>query len=342
MMNIGFVMNSWSELSPETDSTLRIIHEAVARGHHVGLLNPRNLTLRDNVTYGLFSMVDKMERVPDRIGSFYSRVNLKKQRLPVKGFDLVILRKNPPVDLLMLNFLDSVKDDTLIINTVDGLRMANNKLYLTTFEDSHQYIPETYVSKDKDYLLDVIRDSKQDRFILKPLDGSGGSGVIVLEKSAMSNVKSLLDFYIGENGLKKYVILQEFVQSHDGGDVRVMMLNGEAIGAMRRVPQSDEFRTNVHTGARVEKHQLTKREKEICRIVGPKLVRDGLSLAGIDLLGEKLIEVNVLSPGGIVNINRLNKTRLERPIMDFFEETHRRRESAFLRKMAYKREVSDA
>ena len=75
--------------------------------------------------------------------------------------------------------------------------------------------------------------------------------------------------------------------------------------AMRRVPQSDEFRTNVHTGARVEKHRLTKREKEICRIVGPKLVRDGLSLAGIDLLGEKLIEVNVLSPGGIVNINRL-------------------------------------
>ena len=339
-MNICFVMDPWESIRPEKDSTLRLVMEAVRREHNVGILQPRNLTVRDNVTYGFVSMIKKADRNQERAVTFHSKVEMQKQRLPMKGFDVIILRKDPPVDWLMLNFLDSVKDDTLIINSIDGLRMANNKLYLTTFEDSHEIIPETHVSKDKDYLLEVIQQSNREHFILKPLDGFGGSGVILLEKRAMSNVISLLDFYIGNSEKKKYVILQEFVQNPDGGDVRVLMLNGEPIGAMRRIPPEGDIRSNVHVGGRVIKHTLTKRDKEICSVVGPRLVRDGLLFAGIDLIGEKLIEVNVLSPGGIVNINRLNKIRLEKQFVDMVEQVFLRKESAFLRKIAYKKEVS--
>ena len=155
-MNICFVIDAWSEMEPESNSTLRLIHEAVLRGHRVGILYPRNLTVRENVTCGLFSMIQPMGKVPERSATFHQKAILKKRRLPLKGFDVIFIRADPPIDWLMLNFLDSVKDDTLIVNDIDGLRMANNKLYLTTFEDSHEYIPETYVSKDKDYLYDVI------------------------------------------------------------------------------------------------------------------------------------------------------------------------------------------
>ena len=339
-MNICFVMDYWEDIKPETDSTLRLIKEACVRGHNVGILYPRNLTVRDNITYGLFSMVNPPEKIRDKPSTFYQKVKLEKKRLPLKGFDAVILRKDPPLDWLMLNFMDSVKNDTIVINSVDGLRMANNKLYLTTFEDSHEYIPETYVSKDKDFLLETIESSKRQKFVLKPLDGFGGSGVILIEKSAMGNVKSLLDYYIGRSEKNNYVILQEFVESTGNSDVRILMLNGDPIGAMRRIAADGEVRANIKVGGNAVKHHLTKHEKEICRHVGPKLVKDGIYFTGIDLVGDKLIEVNVLSPGGIVNINRLNKTRLERQFIDFVEVTYRKTESALLQKMAFKREVA--
>lgn len=338
-INICFVIDTWDQMKAETNSTLRIIQEAVARGHNVGILFPRNLTVRENVTYGLFSMIEP-HKVPEKPVTFYTKTKLEKKRLPVKGFDVIFLRADPPLDWLMLNFLDSAKDDTLIINDIDGLRMANNKLYLTTFEDSSEFIPETFVSKDKDYLYEVVMHSKAAKMILKPLDGFGGSGVIVIEKSAKSNVKSLLDFYTGHNDSRKYVILQELVPGAEKGDTRIMMLEGSPIGAYRRVPASGENRANIAAGGTAVKHSLTRRDREICAHIGPKLVKDGIFLSGIDVIGDKLIEINVLSPGGIVNINRLNRTRLERQILDSIESKYRKKESAFLRKMAFKKEVS--
>ena len=338
-MNICFVMDHWEEIRPESDSTLRLIIEACSRGHNVGILYPRNLTVRDNITYGLFSMVLPPEKIGEKVTTFYHKTKLERSRLPIKGFDAVIIRKNPPIDLLMLNFLDSVKNDTLVINSVDGLRMANNKLYLTTFEDSHEYVPETYVSKDKEFLLDVIISSPKDKFVLKPLDGYGGQGVILIEKSAMGNVRSLLDFYIGGREKKNYVILQEFAESNENSDVRILLLNGDPIGAMKRIAAEGEMRANISVGGNAVKHQLTKHEKDICKLVGPKLVKDGIFFTGIDLVGDKLIEVNVLSPGGIVNINRLNKTKLQRLFIDFVEQIYRKTENALIQKMAFKKEV---
>ncbi|OIO07991.1 MAG: glutathione synthetase [Elusimicrobia bacterium CG1_02_63_36] len=340
-MNICFCIDRWSDIKPETNSTLRMIHEAVLRGHRVALMYPRKLGVRDNVTTCMFHIFEPMDKVPDRAQTFYAKAAFRKQRLPVKGFDIVVLRADPPIDTLMLNFLDSVKDDTLIVNSIDGLRMANNKLYLTTFDDAHDIIPETYVSKDKEFLYDIIMSSERDKMIMKPIDGFGGSGVILLEKRAKSNIRSLLDFYIGDDE-RRYVIVQEYVESEDGGDVRVWMLNGEACGAYKRVPHEGDVRANLHSGGTAVKHVMTSHEKMICERVGKKLAVDGLLIAGLDIIGGKLIEVNVVSPGGIVNINKFNKTRLEKQVLDFLEQQHRRRESGFERKMAFKKQVLES
>lgn len=340
-MNICFVFGDWEEIDPQYETTLSLVHECCKRGHRVAIFSPGNLTIRDNITYAFCKIIEKKDKISDSIPSFYKSVKFKTQRLPVKGFDVLFLRQNPPLDNNMLNFLDSVKEDTIIINDVDGLRKASNKIYTTSFEDEHNYIPETHVSKDIDYLDSVIKEAKADKMILKPLDGYGGKGVIVLETKAKANIRSLLEFYIGDDK-KNYVILQEYLEGAVNGDVRVMMLNGEPIGAMKRVPKDGDARSNVHAGGTVEKYTLTKTDRDLCRIVGQKLVMDGIYFAGLDIIDGKLLEVNVLSPGGIPRINKLNKVKLQRQVIDFVELMHKKRDDAINKKLLFRKAINDA
>lgn len=177
-VNICFIADAWEEMDPHVESTLRIIHEAVKRGHRVCLIKPGNLTIRDNITYAFCRILKCEGKIPESIPTFYKKVKFRKQRLPVNGFDVIFIRKNPPLDNVMLNFLDSVKDDTFIINDIDGLRKAQNKIYATSFENAHNFIPETYVSRDIDYLESVINESTKDKMILKPLDGFGALALL--------------------------------------------------------------------------------------------------------------------------------------------------------------------
>ena len=320
-MNICFLMYPWEKIDPEKDSSLTLIKECVRRKHGVALCTPANLTIRNSVTYASCTVVGRMDKVPKSMRTFYNKAELREEMLPLAGFDVIFMRANPPLDPIMLNFLDSVKDDVFIINSLQGLREANNKLYTAAFGDSHSnIIPATHVSKNKEYLINQIKESKSDKMILKPLNGYGGSGVILIEKSAMSNINSLLDFYISNSdGTSNYVILQDYIEGADQGDVRVLILNGEPIGAMRRIPGSDDHRSNISAGGSVAKHSLTKEEKQLCKQIGPKLVKDGLYFVGIDVIGGKLVEVNVMSPGGITYMNKVYKTRLEEKVIDFVE-----------------------
>jgi glutathione synthase len=342
-MNIAFIIDSWSDIEPNSNSTLRMIHEAVSRGYRTAILYPQNLTIRDNVAHGFVKVIELFEKIPLNFATFHQKTTFKEQMLPLRGFDAIVVRKDPPIDNIMLNFLDSISSDVLIINSVEGMRKANNKLYTTAFGDIQgDFLPNTYVSKNKDFLKKIISESEQDKMILKPLNGYGGSGVIVLEKRAKSNISSLLDFYINSNVGKNYVILQEYIEGAENGDIRILLLNGEPIGAMRRVPATDDVRSNVHAGGRVEKHSLSKKELEICRKIKPHLIADGLDFVGIDVINGKLIEVNVLSPGGIVNINRLNKTKLQKKIIDYIEEKVKHRETSFSRRVSFKEIVRNS
>ncbi len=326
-MNICFIINPWEKLDPEDDSTLRLIHESVIRGHNTGILYPHNLTIRESQTMGFVRKIKKQDKYPSSMPAFHRKIEFREQLLPLSGFDVIFARNNPPIDPVMLNFLDSVKDDTFIINDIDGLRKANNKLYPASFHDN-EIIPVTYVSKSKTVLKKAILESPKDRMIL--------------EKSALHNINSLLDFYISGTKEGNYVILQEFIEGAEEGDVRVLMLNGQPLGAYRRIPAGDDIRSNIKAGGSARKHSLTKQEKVICKRIGPKLVADGLYFVGLDIINGKLIEINVCSPGGITRINTFNRTRLQKKVIDFLEEVISARETAIERKKHFKRMIDEA
>lgn len=339
-------MYPWEQIDAENDTSLALIKECVKRGHGVAMCSPSNLTIRDSVTCAFVTVVTRMDKIPKTLKAFYNKAVLREEMLPLAGFDVVFFRANPPLDPIMLNFLDSVKDDVFIVNSLRGMREANNKLYTAAFGDNHSnIIPLTHVSKNKKYLVEQIRESKSDKMILKPLNGFGGSGVILIEKSAMGNINSLLDFYItNPDGSSNYVILQDYIEGADQGDVRILLLNGEPVGAMKRVPGTNDHRSNVSAGGSVQRHVLTKEEKALCKQIGPKLVNDGLYFVGIDVIGGKLVEVNVMSPGGITYINKVYKpkVKVEEKVIDFVESKVQDKLQAFDRRVKLRKTVEEA
>ncbi|MBS9774130.1 MAG: glutathione synthetase [Tenacibaculum sp.] len=330
-MKICFLMYPWERVT-KTDSTLRMIHECVKRGHDVAMVTPDRLSIHDSVTMANCEVFTKGQKVSSSIESFRQNCEKSFKFLPMREFDTVFMRANPPLDPFVLNFLDSIKDDVFVMNAVQGLREANNKIYTAAYYDpENEFIPKTYVSKDVEYLQRIIEESDQEQMIMKPLDGYGGKGVIIIEKSASKNIKSLLDYYVNSSskGAKsQYVILQEYIEGAEKGDVRVFMLHGEPIGAVRRVPSVGEVRSNISVGGSTVKHKLSKEEIKMCRKIGEKLVRDGLFFAGLDIIGNKLVEVNVLSPGAMYAYNKLNKAKLQVKIIDYLEKRVAERKEA--------------
>lgn len=344
-MKICFIMYPWEEVDPKKDSTIILIHECVKRGHTVAMATPANLTIRDSLTMAQTLIFKKNQEVKSNLSSFYKNAQLAEKMLPLEGFDVIFMRANPPIDPLVLNFLDSVKNNVFLVNSIRGLREANNKIYTASYYDpKREIIPATYVSKNINYLKNIIKENEGSKMILKPLNGYGGKGVIVLEKSAMQNISSLLDFYIsGQEGKQSnYVILQDYVEGADKGDVRVLMLHDQPIGAIRRVPAEGDARSNLSAGGHVAKHHLTKEEKELCRRIGKKLVADGIYFSGLDLIGGKLIEVNVMSPGGIGDINKLYKVKIQKDIINYLEEQVKSENSLSIRKQEHRKLVDNA
>jgi glutathione synthase len=148
--------------------------------------------------------------------------------------------------------------------------------------------------------------------------------VIKVSVRDRENLNSLINYYVmafRDYPEREAIMVQEYLDLvQSGGDVRILLLDGEILGAMRRKPRAGDFRTNIHAGARAYKHEVTEAEKEICSAIKDKLAEDGLYFVGIDLIGDKLVEVNCVSPGGIPRINRLDKVKLEATVIDFIEK----------------------
>ncbi len=344
-MNICFLMYPWHDIKhPENDTSVSFIHECVKREHGVAICTPANLTIRNSITSAFCTIINRMEDVPSNLKTFHKKAETREEMLPLAGFDVIFMRAEPPLDPLMLNFLDSVKDDVFIMNSIEGMREANNKLYTAVFDDpNNEIIPVTHVSKNKEYLIKTIEESKSDKMILKPLNGFGGSGVILIEKSAMGNINSLLDFYLQNAiGGSDYVILQEYIEGAEKGDVRVLLLNGKPLGAMRRIPGDKDHRSNVSAGGSIARHTLTEKERKLCDKIGPKLVADGLYFVGIDVISEKLVEVNVMSPGGVTYMNKVYRVKLQEKVIDYLEDKVHELNASFERRARLRKRVEEA
>jgi glutathione synthase len=308
-----FVMDPPDRVGVDTDSTLAIMLEAQARGHELWHSDPGGLGLEGERPVAR-ARAARGQRVAGQ-----SVVLGEPRSLALGECEVVLMRKDPPYDLdyyFATLILERARGQTLLVNDPRGLREANEKLYALNFPE---YVPPTIVTRDQGRLR-AFQAEQGGEMIVKPLDGCGGRGVFHC-RSGDRNVPSILET-VTDNG-RRWVIGQRYLPAARQGDKRILLLDGEPIGAVLRVPREDEVRGNLHVGGRAEKATLDAGERALCAALGPRLRQDGLWLVGIDVIGGLLTEVNVTSPTGVQEIDRLDGVRLEAKIVDFLEQRAR-------------------
>ena len=308
-LKVGVIMDPIEKIDIEKDTTFVLMLEAERRGHEIYYMELDDLSIRDAMPEGHF------RRVSVARDSSHHRFGAAAAK-PLSWFDVILMRKDPPFDMKfffathLLSLVDERK--CLVVNHPLGLREANEKLYALNFPD---LIPPTLVSSDMGRLKQFMKEQGGE-MIIKPLDGCGGSGVFCLRHKDR-NINALLEAATLSG--QKMIMAQRYIPEVRKGDKRIIVLEGEPLGAILRVPREDENRSNIHVGGRVVKTDLTPRDREICRVLAPSLKKLGLYFVGLDVIGDYLTEVNVTSPTGVQEINALNHVRLESRIVDFIE-----------------------
>lgn len=313
-MRILVVMDPVERLNPEGDTTLVIIEEMHRRGHTVEVCIGEDLELERGEAAAVVSTVTAVDRTA------FPCITLQGAHWrKIDEYDSVWMRKDPPFDQAYYFYtliLEQARGKTLLVNDPRGLREANEKLYIFNFPS---LIPPTRVTQSLARLRDFL-DAQGGQMIVKPLDQFGGGGVFHVRRDDR-NTNSILESV--SNGGKRLVMAQAYLPDVRRGDKRILLLDGEPIGAVLRVPRDDETRSNLHVGGKAVQTALDDREREICATIAPKLRADGLYFVGIDVIGGMLTEVNVTSPTGMQEIDRLESCRLEARVVDWLEERAR-------------------
>jgi len=297
----------------DEDTSCSLIQECLKRKYDVYYLQIKDLELRKNQPWAKVCQIKKREG---------EKVILDKpQKIKLDTLQAIFIRKDPPFDLdyLYSTYILENVHSALLINHPRGLRDANKKLYILNFPE---LIPESLVTKNpeevKKFLFKIDKPC-----ILKPLNKCSGKEVIYLKKDDI-NLNSLLEMATREGN--RFVIIQEYLpQVREEGDKRILLLEGKALGAMRRIPPPGDYRANIHRGARYTQAEISRRDLKICQKISPRLAEDGIYFAGLDIIGEKLVEINVTSPAGIPEINRLTGKTLEKTVIDWVEEKIKKR-----------------
>lgn len=309
-MKIGFVMDPLTSVNVMADTTFSLMLAAQARGHEIFYLRPEDLMAEANVAFGLLYPVEV------RVDQNDSHTLGEAIYAPLHTLDCIMMRKDPPFDVPYLYdvaFLELAQQHgCLVLNLPHGLRAANEKLYALHFPEA---IPTTIVTNRAERIKQFIKE-QGGKAVLKPLDGHGGSGVLVVDENDR-NLNAMIE--ISTRLESEYVMCQAYIPAARAGDKRILMLDGKPLGAILRVPLDTEHRSNIHVGGRVEKTELSPRDLEICNLVGPRLVKDGLTFVGLDVIGGYLTEVNVTSPTGIQELNRLNNIDASAQVIAWIE-----------------------
>ena len=319
-MKFAFIIDPISRLDPGHDTSVAIMESAQVLGHQVYITQANQLGVVGAKAYALLKPMT-MKPVVKEGDHWVSESNWYQlgegKWRPLEEMDAVFMRTDPPVTipyLYVTYILDYInRATTQVINSPSGLRAANEKMYALQFTNA---IPETIVSANKQVIREAVE--RWGAGVLKPLGGKAGEGILFLEGSDR-NFNSIIE--VSTQRGKEPVMVQTYLPAAKEGDKRVVMLNGDPIGAVNRVPTGKEFRGNMAVGGRSDKTELTKRDLEICREVAPALRKDGLVLVGIDIIGGYLTEVNVTSPTGIREIDRLDDVRLGNQVVEWVEKT---------------------
>jgi glutathione synthase len=228
--------------------------------------------------------------------------------------ECVAIRKDPPFDaeyLYITLMLEKLRGRVLVINDPRGLRDANEKLYTLHFA---RHMPRTLVTSDRERIIAFVTELGS--AVVKPLDGAGGAGVMVVAKGDR-NTRSIVDYITREGSA--HAMVQEFLPAVRAGDKRVLLLNGQVLGAINRIARDDDVRSNIHAGGRVEPCEITAGERAIVEDMRPRLAEDGLVFVGLDFIGGRLTEVNVTSPTGIQELSRHVGRDMAEPVIEWIE-----------------------
>jgi glutathione synthase len=308
-LRILYVMDPMVRVLPDKDTTFAFQLEGQRRGHAQFHCGPQDLFVDRAVPHAVARRVT-VERATPHFALDEARI------APLAAYDVVFMRKDPPFDMayVFASHLLALVDPavTFVLNDPRGLVNANEKLYALNFPT---LIPESLVTSDHGRLK-TFMEQMGGEMIVKPLDGCGGSGVLHVHRGDR-NLNALLELSTAEG--TRLVMAQRYLPAARDGDKRLIVLDGEPLGAILRVPREDEHRGNIHVGGTVKPSPVDDRDREICRTMVPLLRRDGLYFVGLDIIGGYVTEVNVTSPTGIQEIDRLNQTSLEAKVTDFVE-----------------------
>jgi glutathione synthase len=328
MMKIAFVVNEVK--TEETGyTTTRLAMAAINRGHEVWVIGAGDFAYDadDSVRARATAVPKPHYKSSDAYIADLKGRRAKRERISVDDLDVLLLRSDPSTDLTYRAWAQNsgiifgrvaMRRGVIVLNDPNGLSKAMNKMYFQLYPEEVR--PRTIITRDRDEIRDFWKE-QGGTIVLKPLQGSGGQGVFLVREGDGSNLNQMVDA-VSRDG---FVIAQEYLPAAAEGDTRLFLMNGQPLrhrgkyAAFRRVRSGDDMRSNIHAGGRLREAVITDAQLRIAEIVRPKIVQDGMFLVGLDIVGDKLMEINVFSPGGLGSAQRFEKVNFSHAVIGALE-----------------------
>ena len=326
-MKIGFFINN-VKTEEVGYSTTRLSMYANNRGHDIFYITPEDFALDpdDEVRARAIRPPKRKYKTRESYLKDLQSNKAGKERIDVGELDILLLRNDPSTEPSSRSWAQqagilfarvAVKRGVIVLNDPNGLAKAMNKMYFQLFPEEVR--PQTLITRDRDEIKDFANEFGN--IVIKPLQGSGGTNVFMIRKEDIPNLNQMIDAVIRDG----YLIAQEYLNAAEEGDIRLFLMNGQPLrhknkyAAFRRVRKGGDMRSNLHAGGKKAKAEITENELRIAEIVRPKLVQDGMFLVGLDIVGDKLMEINVFSPGGLGSAESFEKANFCTPVLDALE-----------------------
>ena len=323
-MRIGFMVNDIKTEEPGYTTT-RLAMAAINRGHETWVMGAGDFAydVDEKIHARARSAIKSNYKSSEGYLADLQGKKAKIERITVDDLDVLMLRNDPSTDMGLRSWAQSsgiifgraaMRHGVIVLNDPNGLAKAMNKMYFQLFPE--QVRPRTLISRDRDEIKRFAKEEGEN-IVLKPLQGSGGTGVFLVRKDDLSNLNQMIEA-VSRDG---YVIAQEYLPAASEGDTRLFLMNGQPFrykgkyAAFRRVRTGDDIRSNIHAGGKLRQAEISDMHLKIAEIVRPKLVQDGMFLVGLDIVGDKLMEINVFSPGGLGSAQKFEKVNFSHAVI---------------------------
>ncbi len=327
-MKIGFVVNK-IQTEEAGYTTTRLAAAAVNRGHEVWLMGAGDFAYDgdENIRAWARSVPKARYKTTETFWADYQGPNAKIERITVDNLDVLMLRNDPSADANSHSWRQwegvnfgrlAMRHGVVVVNDPNGLAKAMNKTYFQLFPKNLR--PRTLITRDRKAIKQFASE-QGGKIVLKPLQGSGGQSVFLVKSAESGNLNQIIDA-VSRDG---YVIAQEYLPAAAEGDIRLFLMNGHPLrykgkyAAFRRVRSGDDMRSNIHAGGKLQQAEINDVHLKMAKIVRPKLVQDGMFLVGLDIVGDKLMEINVFSPGGLGSAQKFEKVNFNNAVIDALE-----------------------